>query len=311
MSIQPYNSSNYNDILLETFIFLDPKENIQIATVCKTWSVFAIKAFKIHFIAKAEQDLNQKMAYMLLMTGKKVSDYCSTLEELFVDREKFSLKEIYKCSTNLTKKHTVFLNGFGVVYMEPNCFEPLLEAGMKSLQGGNLTQEAIQHISAKMAVINLRKNSICGRGFLGLTLKNHILERIFCNGEPSGCIVTRTILANWRCEGIRFFPIELFNVKIQGEKKEVIQTDEAKDFCLFLGGKLIEIIVIDEQLWEISEVHHNDDHTYWRSTSPMLAKIPIPEEIVDSYPVESFYIPELDSIPIINSPHHPHKAFPL
>jgi hypothetical protein len=298
--INIYNSSNYKDILLGTFSFLEPKENIEITTVCKTWNLFATMAFKTHFIVEAKRDLERKMAYMLSMTGKEVSDYCPSLKNPFADRETFSLKEIYQGLTNLTEKHIVFLNGFGVFYMEPDCFDPLVKVWKERWQEGNLTEEEMEQINTKMDIINKSKDAIYGRGFVRLTYKKSFTEATFCDGKQSACIVNRIDVSDWQCEGICFFPIELFNVKIQGENKEVIQIGKAEDCCLFLGGKLIEIIVIDEELWEISTPRHYDRTFEWE-TSPVTAQVPTLEKIAESYSAEQFYIPWLDSMPQTDS----------
>ncbi len=260
------------------------------------WNTFATDAFKLHFILKAENDLNQKMEYLLSATGKKVSDYCPALEELLKNRQTMSLKEIYEHSINLTEKHIVPLSGFDVFHMEPNCYDPLLKQGMEYSQKENPTEEQIQCINTNLEMVNQRKNDIYGKGFLSFRCEeNGGMSPIFCDGKVAACMVTDMKRWNWECEGICYFPIELFNVKIQGVNKEVFRIEKAKDCCISLRGKLIEFIVIDQEWsWTTYRPIDTDDGRKYEF-SPVTTRDPTPEQLFLSHFPKRFYIPQLDA----------------
>ncbi len=224
----------------EIFSYLSPFENMQTTMlVCKTWREHSENVVKWHFISKKESDLNNKMLPFLEMTGKEVIDYSPVLKEIKENYKDLSVKETFDKLLALTEKHNAILGQAFTV--APDFYDAYLQSSNNQIDINypfNILDKSpalINTIRSRIGAAKERKEDICGKTFVGC----HSPTRIYSSMDL--------------CEhtGIYFFPLELFNLKINPENQELIGKRDNVTHCFSLSGKLIELTFVSNEDFSI------------------------------------------------------------
>lgn len=210
------------EMLYNIFAFCRPEDNIKTNTlVCRTWQDTATDVAKlqlIHPVEQLRQDIQNKAANFLKMLPENLQDlalFCpayAQFEQVKNNRETYTTKEVYDITRNdsplALEKYTVCMAFF--YRINPEC--PNITSARKDALAGKVFAEL--HYTKK----NENGNFSC--------FWSQSLDGIF-----EGCV--------------RFFPIELFNLKMK-VKEEDYKVKGDKDngtVCFPLGGRLIELML--------------------------------------------------------------------
>ena len=177
------------------------------------------------------------MAPFLTMMGRTVDDYCPAFEEMRKNLQQFSPNEIISKSCALTEKYSVVLReSFS---LDPCSVEKGFETIKESYSSTLLkkqTQESeeinqqLLHFS-KLLQTHEKVNKTAGKAFIRL-------DTIYESG--SGYHLWSSSISHFS-----FFPIALFDLKLEGASQELLRENATgRSYCFPIDGKLTEFSII-------------------------------------------------------------------
>ncbi len=237
------NSSNLHSFLQTPithplFSHMEPKENVHtMSLVCKGWQVSAIFTVKMQLIKQEKERLSTIMAPFLILTGKEVRDYCPRLKELKKSINAINPAALLRELGVLTEKHTLHILHCNILGQEP--FEESLRR-IAQYQNG----PQIQNPQALSLVENVFLRMILDSSThvkAGIERKKYICEKAFLvfshSREPN-------TVQLFNPDDISHFPIELFNLRIEGENNALTGERNSGNYCFYQKGRLIEVTLI-------------------------------------------------------------------
>ncbi len=256
-------SSGYNrDILGYILSFLGNQEKITLASVCKNWKETATAVCRLRCLLKAneiENELNQKMTVFLKMTGKKSADYCPLFEEIRKDQGELSLSRICTIYDQLNtlmdrriKKYEVSLGesflidpqSIPVAYEHARHDREILETvpcmQLPKLREVNF-QELSNMLSKETQALEFFKQPFISfhftfeKGYCMWIEQILYPQQTYCEREVGGGYIA-------------YFPIGLFNLKMQEGDHQLIGEKNQGSYCFPLKGNLMEFTIIPEAI---------------------------------------------------------------
>jgi len=203
------NLNNYKDLLFEIFMFLTPKENVKNTEVCKQWKEVASVVAKKQFIQEKEKCLREKMANFLVLSGGNFEDFVPVLQQIKTQQQQLSIKTVFDQLNSLTEQYTICLGGCFIV--DANC--PNIPKNKQIDLAGKAFAEF--HFKQE-GVLNCDGKSYCAR--------------LFSEESYGG--------------GITYFPVELFNFKVEADGT-ITGEKNSGGSCFSLKGRLIEVFLIE------------------------------------------------------------------
>ena len=236
--IDLFNSDYCKDVLSHTLSFLETATNIETTPwVCKKWNLVAKQVVKCQILFREKNNLAQKMAPFLTMMGRTVDDYCPAFEEMRKNLQQFSPNEIISKSCALTEKHSVVLReSFS---LDPCSVEKGFET-IKERYSSTLLKKQTQESKeinqqllwfSKLLQTHEKVNKTAGKAFIRLDI-------IYESGSG---------YQQWSSSisGFSFFPIALFDLKLEGASQELLRENATgRSYCFPIDGKLTEFSII-------------------------------------------------------------------
>lgn len=275
MAVSLEQLNDTHELLYHVLSFCSPKENVKNTEVCKTWRDVASEVAKKQWIAQLQQDIQKKAANFLKMVPNKLEFYCPSYAELKkvkLRHTKYTLEEMYYIThyntLSTTEKYTVCMSYF--VRINPNC----------------------------PALPEKAKKNLAGKVFVELHSEAH---------TPSWPRKSYTIHI-WNPGSIRFFPIELFNLTVTGERHTVIGEKNKGTVCFALRGRLIELMIEEGQedirnarsINSLSMLQRNHVLRFSRDFAQTIDRtLEVSPESIDLHHL--FYIAKLDGLALRHS----------
>lgn len=201
------NLNNIPELLDHVLSFVPPKQNVINTSVCKLWQHFASDQAKRGFINQFRKSVEEKAANFFAMVPTDLETICPDFAEIVKSKDRLSMSDVHDGLKAIPEKHEVCFAGCFVV--DPDC--------------PNTPLEKKEDISG-IAFAEFHYAVPC-KGSYG-----HIGE--FWGEVPNPPATGKTV---------NYFPVELFNLTIEGEDKAVIGEKDSGVFCLPLKGRLIEL----------------------------------------------------------------------
>lgn len=257
----------YGDIAGVVFSNIHPKENLLTMTlVCKVWMQTATHVAKQQFIEERKRELSEKLRPCLELTGTgfRTENFIPALKTLKDEIDTFSAHKIYDQLSGLTETKQLSIqscsmlsadsyDGFKTgtqglinavtqivaeweqfIVQNPDQLNQMTDAlqiprELTDDRKKELLQQSIAHFQSILDGVEQRKNDMLGKAFINL-----------CSTDESG-----EGISMWTPNsGVRMFPIELFNLQIQGENRELVGPKSGTTHYFPLDGKLIEVILV-------------------------------------------------------------------
>ncbi len=256
------NSCNH-DIIGHVFTFLENREKVAVALTCTTWKEIAFDIFKLMNLMKGNQienDAQQKMPQLLKENQKTVADYCPILKEYRLEKKHsiLDLVRIYNQLNNLVEKYFVFFDECFTV--DPKSI-PLAFKGMKVLKQqvmershfrmcpADVKRIMLLQISDMLAKEDRAEQFYAGRSFISLKFireNDSVSWDEDCSRLPQLGDDLLSVAGDFLIIGgkVQYFPIDFFNLKIEGEDCQLIGDKTSGNYCIPLKGRLIEFVVI-------------------------------------------------------------------
>jgi len=205
------NLNNQHELLFHVFSLLTPEENVKNTMVCKDWKAVASEVAKKQYLTSFnEEGVKTKMANFLALADGKFEDYTPQFQEAKQDWQTLTIQQVHdKVNSNRPETFTVCLGGCFVI--DPNSPD----------------------------ILETKKIDLAGKAFAEFHYKEE--------GVPSsdGKPYSSKLLGgqpNWG--GIMFFPVELFNFKVETDGT-VTGEKNSGEFCFSFKGRLIEVLLIE------------------------------------------------------------------
>ena len=224
----PVTFGSCKEIIYYVLEYLEPEVNVGVMAVCTSWRDVAADIAKKQYCVRAERDLNLKMKNFLAMVGGTAIDYCPALKKLKEERGSKTVNEIRTQLSGLTEKHSVVLDEGHIVGEDK--YEKLKRVLDSILATEHFVEE--EHAARMEGIKRTRE-------FLGPKIEDD-----YC-GKPFVGLFSRTTRwhrgSQWMLEGVFFFPIALFNLKMEGLK--ITGEHPQGSYCVPLKGRLIEFFI--------------------------------------------------------------------
>ncbi len=296
-----------NDITGYVFGFLENKQKLVVSCVNKEWHEIASQIVRLSYLMKIdhlERELNQKMSSYLKMTGNTINDYCSLLQDIRNTKEKYSLPtafEISDCLDHFVNRYEVSfgecfqvdLKSLTPVFNKARINKTILQVGglafIEEYWPGQLKKIPIAELS-NMLSKESRANEFFSKPFVSLNLT--------CDGYHtlwSEKLLNPDQTDEERAPGdscVMYFPIELFNLKVEGKDCQLVGEKTQGNYCFPLKGRMVEFIIIPEPAEEVRAPRLSAQRN-----PPSLSHVPlrslegIPVSRHTLAPTESFYDP--------------------